>query len=369
MITDTKLEETLPQQLSLDFGDRADTSDLPDTSFKDKSSQGDPAQKPAMSKNTKLLLKSLISIVLLASLFVFGKVDFSKSWEAAKHANFWYLGFAVALFLSSYFLNAHRWQLLAAAVGLKKPLLKLTQYCYVGLFFNLFLPSTVGGDVSRCYYLSKGTNKWANAFYSVLADRVLGISVLFLMATLGIVFGPGGFSLPWQLKWPIYAGTAFVFGVIPLVPRLARMILGEKNWITRQFTESAAAVYWKDKNLMAVSLMWSLVLQALIVVVHIAIGFALGLTQVPIWYYFVFYPSVAVLGFITPTFNGIGIREWAYTYFLVMMGVDKSHALTYAIIWLGLTTLISLVGGVVYALGHLQLSSEEMEKMQHQTLS
>ncbi len=321
-----------------------------------------------MSEKTKLRLKLLISIVLFASLFLFGKVDLSECWKAALHANKFYLASAAAVFLSSVILNAHRWQLLAAAVGLEKPLLKLVQYCYVGLFFNLFLPSTVGGDFSRCYYLSKGTGKYGRALYSVLADRALGIAVLFLMGTMGLAFGPGS-ALPWQLKWPIFGGTFLVFCILPLAPMLSNMVLGPRSFISRQFNQSAASVYWKDSKLMTVSFFWSVVLQLIMVGVHLAIGLSLGLTNVPLWYYFVFYPCVAVLGFVTPSFNGIGIREWAYTYFLTTMGVDRSLALTYAIMWLGLTTMISLTGGLVYVAGHFKAPpKEELEEMQHQPL-
>src|SRR5215471_19919660 len=154
-----------------------------------------------MSERTKLRLKLAISVVLFASLFLFGKVNLSEVWAAALNADRLYLGIAVAIYLLSVVGMAHRWQLLAAAVGLKKSLLELVQYCYVGMFFNLFLPSTVGGDFSRCYYISKGTGKYSNALYSVVADRTTGIAVLFLMATAGILLGPGGRGLPWQLKW------------------------------------------------------------------------------------------------------------------------------------------------------------------------
>jgi uncharacterized protein (TIRG00374 family) len=321
-----------------------------------------------MSQKTKVLLKLLISAGLFASLFLFGKIDLAKTWQAAVHANRWYLASAVLIFLASVILNSHRWQLLAEAVGFKRPLRQLTQYYYVGMFFNLFLPSTVGGDFSRCYYLSKGTGKYVNAFYSVLADRALGIAVLFLMASLGILFGPGGSGLPWQLKAPIFAGTFVVFVIMPFVPRLARTFLGERNWVSKQFNNSAANIYWQDKKLMSVCMMWSILLQLVMVGIHIAIGFALGLYNIPLWYYLVFYPSVAVLGFITPSFNGIGIREWAYTYFLTLAGVDRSQALTYALIWLGLTTSMSLLGGLVYMLGHFKISAEEVEKFQHQPL-
>ncbi|HEY9869081.1 MAG TPA: lysylphosphatidylglycerol synthase transmembrane domain-containing protein [Candidatus Obscuribacterales bacterium] len=321
-----------------------------------------------ISERTKLRVKIAISIFLFASLFVFGKVDLKEIWGAALGADRRYLGAAVLVFLLHVFVSAHRWQLLASAVGLKKGLLELAQYCYVGLFFNLFLPSTVGGDFSRCYYISKGTGKYVNAFYSVMADRTTGIAVLFLMATAGILLGPGGNGLPWQLKWPIFAGTIFTFGLMPFVPLLSRMFLGERNWITRQFNESAARVYWTDKNLMFVCLVWSLLIQMVLVGCHIAIGLALGLTNIPLWYYFVFYPAVAVLGFVTPSFNGIGIREWAYTYFLTFIGVDRAHALAFAIIWLGLITLSSLVGGLIYVAGHFKISADEVEKISHQPL-
>ncbi len=321
-----------------------------------------------MSKTTKLWLKLIISAGLFASLFIFGKIDLSKTWQAAVLANRWYLSAAVIIFLGSVILNSHRWQLLAEAVGFKRPLHQLVQYYYVGMFFNLFLPSTVGGDFSRCYYLSKGTGRYGRALYSVLADRALGIAVLFLMATAGILFGPGGAGLPWQLKTPIFAGTLLVFGVLPFVPQLSRLLLGEKNWLTRQFNNSAASIYWRDKRLFSVCMLWSIVLQLVMVGIHIVIGLALGLTNIPLWYYLVFYPSVAVLGFITPSFNGIGIREWAYTYFLTMMGVDRSHALTYALIWLGLTTGMSLVGGIVYLLGHFKIAPGEVELLEHEPM-
>ena len=321
------------------------------------------ARQIKISKAVKLRLKIGVSLVMFCSLFLFGKVDLSKCIQVALGANRWFLGLALVVFLSSTFLNAHRWQLLAQAVGLEKSLLKLTQLCFVGLFFNLFLPSTVGGDVSRCYYLSKGTGKYMNAFYSVLADRTVGIAVLFLFATTGILLGPGGGGLPLELKLPIIAGTLFVFGLVPFAPQLSTKILGENNFIARQINNSPARVYWSNKGLMATAIGLSIVMQVVIVAVHVAIGMALGLHDIPLWYYFVFYPSVAVLGFVTPSFNGIGIREWAYTYFLTMAGVDRDHALTYAIMWLGLTTVASLVGGLVYILGHFQISKEEQDHM------
>lgn len=309
---------------------------------------------PRISQQSKTRLKLLISLALFGSIFAFGKIDLSESIQAAVAADKKYIVSACALFLLSIFVMAHRWQLLANAVGLQKPFFKMVQLCYVGLFFNLFLPSTVGGDVSRCYYLTKGTNKYLHALTSVLVDRAMGLAVLLLFATLGLLFGPGGSGLPLQMKVPIFALTAGMYCVIPFLPQLCTRLLGEHNWISKKLNQSSAKVFWEDRGLILMTLFLSVVSQILMVACHIAVGLALGLDSIPLWYYFVFYPMVAVLGFVTPSVNGIGIREWAYTYFLAIMGVENSVALTYALIWLGLTTMGSVVGGVVYVLGRFR---------------
>ena len=302
-----------------------------------------------MPKSLKLKLKILFSLVMFGSLPFLLKVDLHKTYEAAIHTNPWIMAATTLLFISTILFSARRWQILARAVGFTNPFGELVKYCYVGLFFNLFLPSTVGGDFSRGYYLQKGTGKYAAAFYSVLADRVSGIAVLFATATLGLLLGPGGKELPWQLKGPIFLGTFGIFAVMPFMPVLTKRILGENNWITRQFNNANSQIYWKDRGLVFAALGWSFFTQFLMVVCHIGVGMALGFgDKIPYWYYFVFYPCVAVLGFVTPSFNGIGIREWAYTYFLMLMGIERANALTYALMWLALTTLLSMVGGVVY---------------------
>lgn len=291
---------------------------------------------------------------MFAALPLFLKIDLNKTWQAVLNTNPWMLGLTALLVVSTMVLNARRWQIIASALGFKKPFGELVEYCYVGMFFNLFLPSTVGGDFSRCYYISKGTGKYKDALFSVLADRASGIAVLFASASLGILLSPGARDLPFQLKLPIFGGTIALFLIMPFMPKLTRKLLGDGNWITRQFNNSNAQIFWQDKKLVAAAIGWSLVTQFIMVCCHFGVASALGIAdKLPLWYYFVFYPCVAVLGFVTPSFNGIGIREWAYTYFLVLMKVDQATALTYALMWLALTTLLSLVGGVVYVLAKL----------------
>jgi len=41
-------------------------------------------------------------------------------------------------------------------LGYKNPFEDFAIFYFIGMFFNLFAPSTVGGDVGRVYYLSSG---------------------------------------------------------------------------------------------------------------------------------------------------------------------------------------------------------------------
>src|SRR5678816_4878553 len=52
---------------------------------------------------------------------------------------------------------------------------------FVGLFVNNFLPSTVGGDMAKVYYIGRQHGYRAVAA-SVVVDRVLGVGILAILA-------------------------------------------------------------------------------------------------------------------------------------------------------------------------------------------
>ncbi len=333
----------------------------------------------SMSPRTKNLLKLAISAVLFISLFAFGKVDLSQSWQAALSANKTTLGLAFLIYTFSGLIIAYRWQLLATAVDFHERFYKMAQYTYVGMFFNMFLPSTVGGDFTKCYYLTKGkeakgTSKYLHALSTVLIDRAIGIAVLLVFATIGLLYGPAT-SLPLEMKAPVFAMTFGVCIVLPFLPQISNRLLGESNWLSKKLNHSTVRVYWQNKPTMLKALALSIIFQMLMVCTHILVGMSLGLdfSQVSFWYYFVFYPLVAVLGFVTPSVNGIGVREWAYTYFLTASNVESSTALTYALIWLGMTASGSIIGGIVYVLGHFRIPNQETgqskEPFEHNNLA
>jgi uncharacterized protein (TIRG00374 family) len=58
----------------------------------------------------------------------------------------------------------------------------VTNYTFVGSFFNNFLPANVGGDVMRGFGLAQYTARSAEAAVSVVVDRIIGLMAFMFTA-------------------------------------------------------------------------------------------------------------------------------------------------------------------------------------------
>src|SRR4030095_14047792 len=82
----------------------------------------------------------------------------------------------LSLYLAGQLLSAVKWWLLGRSVGLVRPLVEYVRFYFIGMFLNVFGPSTIGGDVARGLYLSDGRQP-ALALASGGVGRVRGLAV------------------------------------------------------------------------------------------------------------------------------------------------------------------------------------------------
>ena len=73
---------------------------------------------------------------------------------------------------------------MARSLEFERPLRHLVGYYFIGMYFSLLLPTSVGGDVVRAWYLDGGTRRRLGAFATVFLDRLSGLIVLLAMACL-----------------------------------------------------------------------------------------------------------------------------------------------------------------------------------------
>ena len=83
--------------------------------------------------------------------------------------------------------------------------------------------------------------------------------------------------------------------------------------------------------------------------VHVLVAAALGV-RVPVHYFFLFVPLVAVLVSLPVSFNGIGVRESAGVVLFGLVGVDRAHAFSLQFMTYLVAVSVSLIGGIVVLL-------------------
>src|SRR5262252_6842729 len=141
-----------------------------------------------MKKTVLTALKILVSVGILAYIFT-RVVDIRHLWENLRQANLSLFLAAVGVYFLVQALSAYRWYVLLKPQEISVPYLRILSYYFLGMYFNFFLPSAIGGDVFRIYYLNKETGRLSASTASVFLDRDVGMAGLLLVATIVAALG------------------------------------------------------------------------------------------------------------------------------------------------------------------------------------
>jgi uncharacterized protein (TIRG00374 family) len=302
---------------------------------------------------------------LAASAVLLGYLAWRTDWTQVRAAfatlrlDLWLL--AVGVYASTQAVSALRWQLLSRPLGFREPFPQYLSYYYIGMFFNLFLPTSVGGDVVRAWYLDGNSGRKADAFISVIADRVSGVVVLLLIALIALNLRT--VALPAWVTLTVTGmtgGTLLVLAALFLVSRRCRHLVlstqgfSDRSWRTRLVKLTNAfgtlpAAILPDRRTFLVTTLLSIVVQCANVFIVRLIGLALHL-PVPGGYYLILVPTVTLLTLLPISLNGMGVREGGMALLLTPLGVDSATAMTLAFLWFMAFVLPSL-GGVFFYLG------------------
>jgi glycosyltransferase 2 family protein len=253
----------------------------------------------------------------------------------------WFL--ALALFTAAQFASARRWQLFARKLHFEHSLRQYTAYYFIGLYFNLILPTTVGGDVMRVWYLSGPSRRKWPALASVFLERLNGLVILIGAACLGALLSP--VALPWWVAWSVWGSAGAALLGLALVPMLRHW---ERLPLQRRQQLQTLLELMGSPGILVEATFLSILVQAAGALILWSLGRGLGL-DVPIAYYCIVGPMVTLLMMLPLSVNGMGVREGGMVLFLMPLGVDEATALSLAFLWFAVAAAVSLVGGVVYS--------------------
>jgi hypothetical protein len=312
-----------------------------------------------MRKSGLLLLKVVFSVAILVYIFT-RVVRIGDLWANLKQVDVSYVAAAIAVYLLVQTLSAYRWYLLLKPPDIRMSFPRVLALYYLGMYFNFFLPSAIGGDVVKVYYLNKETRRLSASTASVFLDRDIGMGGLLLAATAVAAYArtrippEGGVLLA-----PIFSliGIAFLVANLALFYRPSYKLLHRTlsmfkmkkadEKVERLF--SSVNSYRGEWRLMAVTLLISLGVQVGCAFVNMLAANSIGLRTQHGWIdYMVFIPAIGLIGMIPLSLNGAGWREASYILLFQSVGAEAHQAATLALLWLCVLVLTSLPGGVVY---------------------
>jgi uncharacterized protein (TIRG00374 family) len=301
------------------------------------------------------IARIVISVSLLA--WLLSRVGLREVASQLANLNGWFYVLAGAVLLLSILARAVRWQVLLTPLGVRASILDLFLLYLVGFFWNSFLPTGFGGDVAKIIELRRISQHGAASATSVVAERVVGLFATSLIGLIVIAIRPGLF--PREAVY-IVAGMCLVivFGVW-------FVRLDVPNWIEqhipllrpvaghRMVTSLHEALCTYDLKALEMGLLVSVPFTLTSILDNYLVGLALNV-DLTIGYYAIYTPIISIVGLLPLSFNGLGVREYAYQILFGLVGVPAGQAIAMALAFNLLRFGAGLIGGVVSLAGGVQ---------------
>jgi len=303
----------------------------------------------------KRLLNWGIRLAVSAALLVFllRGAQLSEFAELVNRADRIQLGVGLLLVVVALIVSAYKWQWLLIAQSVRVPLPKLFTSYLVGLFFNNFLPTNIGGDVVRMYDIAQYSGKRSEAVASVIGERLLASFALALTAGLGVILSyhvSGGFA---GAVLGVFAVSGAVIGLFAVEgPRRAigsRIRLPKAIGDRLSKVSASLALSFQNRLIVAWVIVLSLAFHATVVLLNHVIFSALGV-HVSLVYCFMVIPIISAIQMLPISVNGLGVREGAYIYFFSSVGLSTPEAVLASLTFWALVAIVSLAGGAIFAL-------------------
>ena len=272
---------------------------------------------------------------------------------------------AALIFFQNVIVVTWRWERVVAAIDAALPPWRLLKTTIITLFFNQVLPSTIGGDGMRIWFLRGMGRPTGLAFRSVLIDRLLGFLGLLLLGLVGSLYlmarleesGP-----IWVVALLSLAGL-FLIVLAPTLVGVMRLLPIDR--IQRGFESLAREVdlLARDRprlaRLVSASVIGQLALAAAVFCLARGLEVPVDLLGA-----FAVVPGVMVAASIPISIAGWGVREATMVVGLGLLGVGQSDAALISV-GFGLVVLaFGLLGGLVWLVrGSPQPKRRDIEEL------
>lgn len=297
-----------------------------------------------------LLFKVIFSVGLI--IFLLQRVNIDELKGGLAEANLRYIFLSVIVCFVAWVVASYKWLILLKALGKEAHFFTLLGLNFIGLFYSLFLPGQISGEVIKGIKLSKSVQDSTSVLVSIMVDRLTGLFVLILFALGGIVILVGDYRL-----LPFLIGSLVIlsfFGLIflnkdlsSLAGKTGRKILGKGrvgNFITPFW--NSFKDYQEKKLRLLLAILLGVLFHALVVVFNYLVCISLNIDLsflALIW----IVTMVYLVQLLPISISGIGVREGAYIFLFGQYGISASRAFSFSIIIFAVIIFLGILGGMI----------------------
>lgn len=306
-----------------------------------------------------LLIRLVGSTALI--LWLINKFEWNKILEIVKQGSLIYIIAAAIAIQLTVAPSIFKWKMLVDSslnhVDKKgASFTKLGRLYYIGLFFNNFLPGSVGGDVARVYYLGRITGV-PIATASVGFERITSGAALVAIA----IFASFFMESARDFLFPIFIATGIALLVFLLLGKWVKVEKKETNYskVAKGLSKLKVAIgniveeasdYRKEgiKWWLWIAVHSILFQVGMALINHLLfLSFGINVSWVAM---LMIITLISVLTMLPFSVNGLGVREGCYIYFFKELGVPDEISVTVSLMFFLLVSLSSLAGGFFWML-------------------
>ncbi len=282
-------------------------------------------------------VRAVVSIGLLAA--VATQIDFGLIRSRLSGGSWGWFVLAVLALFASFVVGGLRWHFFLDAAGIDSTPLKAVRAYLIGTFTTNFLPTQIGGDVTRIF-VAAGPGLRTRAAVTVILDRATALACMLAVGWLLIAANPGAVS--GQLYAALASATAAfvlvaVLGVVLFrVGALRRLVPGRVRPIAGEIRTTLVACL--GGSTLVRTLLIGLGFQGLVYLAAWLVARSISL-DVPFAVIGAAMAPVLILSTAPVSIGGYGVREGSYVLLLSYAGVGVTTA-----------TLFSLLSGAAFAL-------------------
>lgn len=300
----------------------------------------------------KTVLKFIIAFLLLV--YLLSKVNRHDILELFSHIVWWWFAGLLVLRGLALTLNTFRWRMLLMCHGYSIELWELFKARLVGILYSNVLPSGMGGELMRAYFLTKRDELvMANTVSTVVVEKVSGIIALIVYLSAAILI---------NIKTVEDAGVASMIIILMVALGIVVVLLLNRQ-LYAEFSEfvqkrnkrfslallryySAIHHFHQHRAQLVASIVFSLIVQFLTIVMTwfgvLSLGIDLSFLAMVL-----IVPLIGLSNIIPVSIGNWGFREGVYVIVLQLFGIGATPALALALLMRIVGFLLSLLGFLI----------------------